>query len=210
MPENGENGGFGHTALRRRIYLASNNRHKQQELSALTAGLATAFDVRLARDLRSGIAWDETGASFVENAMIKATVVKAHTDACVLADDSGLVVDALDGAPGVYSSRYAGREGDDDANNAKLLAALAGVPLPRRSARFVCTLVFIDEGGRMQSFVGECRGHVALAPRGTHGFGYDPLFVVEGRGLTMAELDAAAKNAVSHRARAVQAWIASL
>lgn len=189
------------------LYLASNNRHKAEELMAMAGG---RFDVRLAKELDPNVAWDETGTTFVANARIKAETVRRLTKAAVLADDSGLEVDALDGAPGVYSSRYAGKDGDDAANNAKLLRELAGVPDEKRGARFVCTLYFIDEDGNAQTFRGECPGVILHAARGGKGFGYDPLFKVAGDGRAMAEMSENEKNAVSHRSRAVQAFLATV
>lgn len=208
---------FGHTwtgddtitppSAPRILYLASNNRHKAEELTAMTGGL---FDVRLAKELDPNVSWDETGETFVANARIKAETVRRLTSAAVLADDSGLEVDALGGAPGVHSSRYAGTDGDDAGNNAKLLLALADVPDDRRTARFVCTLYFVDEQGHVQTFRGECRGTILRAKRGAKGFGYDPLFLVDGDGRTMAEMPEADKNAVSHRSRAVAAFLAAV
>jgi XTP/dITP diphosphohydrolase len=196
----------------RRLYLASNNRHKAEELAALAGGL---FDVRIAKELDPAVTWDETGDTFLANAKIKADVVSALVrakapGAAVLADDSGLCVDALGGAPGVHSSRYAGVDGDDAANNAKLLRALDGVPSAERTARFVCTLYFVDAAGVVSTFVGVCPGRILTAPRGAQGFGYDPLFQCDGETVSMAEMTAAAKNAVSHRGRAMQQWLAAL
>jgi XTP/dITP diphosphohydrolase len=189
---------------RRLIYLASNNAHKAQELTAMARGM---FDVRLAKELDPHVQWDETGSTCLENARIKAKVVRSLTNAAVLADDSGLEVDALGGAPGVYSSRYAGRDGDDAANNAKLLRELASTPEKDRKARFVCVLYFIDEQGREQSFEGSCPGSILMAARGEGGFGYDPLFLVDGHGKSMAELSPDEKNAVSHRRRAFDIFL---
>ena len=191
----------------RLLYLASNNIHKAEELKALTQH---RFNVRLARELDPQIVWDETGTTFLANAQIKADVVRKLTRHAVLADDSGLVVDALNGAPGVYSSRYAGVDGDDKANNAKLLNALHDVPDSKRTARFMCTLVFVDEHGHSTSFFGACEGRILTAARGTHGFGYDPLFALERDPRSMAELTEAEKNVISHRSRAVAAWLQAL
>lgn len=191
----------------RLLYLASNNRHKAAELAAMCGG---RFDVRVAKDLDPTIDWDESGTTFLANAKIKADAVRRLTKAAVLADDSGLCVDAISGAPGVYSSRYAGKDGDDAANNAKLLRELADVPDRRRTAKFVCTLYFVDERGTVSTFVGECPGKILTAPRGGKGFGYDPLFQVDGDPRSMAEMSEHEKNLVSHRARAVKAWLTSL
>jgi XTP/dITP diphosphohydrolase len=185
------------------LYLASNNRHKAEELGAM---LGDRFEVRLARELVPGITWNEDGETFLANASIKAQAVRAHTRSPVLADDSGLIVDVLGGAPGVHSSRYAGLDGDDAANNAKLLREVAGFPVAALTARFVCTLYFVDSQGKGHAFTGDCRGHIVRAARGAHGFGYDPLFEVAGTGRTMAELSAAEKNALSHRRAAFDAF----
>ncbi len=194
---------------RRRLYLASRNGGKLAELQAmLIAGGTPRFDAHLATELDPDLSWQETATTFEGNARIKAEAVRRHLTepACVLADDSGLVVAALDGAPGVQSARYAGDDATDAQNVAKLLDAMRHVPAGQRDAKFVCTLCFLDERGMPRTFVGECHGTIALAPRGTEGFGYDPVFVVEGGQVTMAELSPAAKNAVSHRRRAFDAW----
>lgn len=195
------------------LYLASNNSHKLEELKAIAAPRLGGLEVRLARDLDPKIDWDETGTTFAANARIKADVVLAAARAqgiraAVLADDSGLEVEALGGAPGVYSARYAGKDGDDAANNAKLLKELAGVPAERRGAKFVCVLHYIDWEGKHATFRGECLGSILMAARGGHGFGYDPLFLVAGTDRALAELPAAEKNAVSHRRRALDEWLA--
>lgn len=190
----------------RALVLASHNTHKLQEIQAMMSPLTPPWSVRLARDLSRDLDWDESGSTFFDNALIKAKAVRNLTKDCVLADDSGLEVDWLKGAPGVFSSRYAGKDGDDHANNAKLLEALKGVPMAQRTARFVCTLVFIDESGQIRSFVGKCEGQIALEARGRQGFGYDPLFLVKGRAETMAELSAEEKNRLSHRSEAMALW----
>ncbi len=197
------------------LYLASNNRHKLEELTAICAPVLPGTELRLARDLDPGIDWDETGDTFEANARIKAETVRRvalalGVRAGVLADDSGLAVDALGGAPGVQSARFAGRPGDDAANNAKLLRDLAAVPEGQRGARFVCVLHYIDADGRAAAFRGECPGSILPAARGAHGFGYDPLFLVAGTTRALAELPAAEKNAVSHRRRALDLWLRSL
>lgn len=189
------------------LYLASNNAHKAEELAAMLQG---RFDVRLAKELKPGINWDESAPTFEGNARIKAETVRQYTTERVLADDSGLCVDALRGAPGVLSARFAGKDGDDQANNAKLLSEVDGIPEKMLSARFVCVLHFIDEHGKGYDFRGECPGRIVKQARGAHGFGYDPLFLVDGTDQTMAELPAEKKNAVSHRRRALDQWLAFL
>lgn len=203
--------------MSRVLYLASNNRHKQEEFATILSGpFAGRFEVRVARDLDEEIDWNETGSTFEENARIKAEAVRRLTKDPVIADDSGLVVAALGGEPGVHSSRYAGRDGDSVANNAKLvheLTKLAGGDLTKKfPAKFVCVLHYIDEAGNAHVFRGECPGAITLEARGKQGFGYDPLFLVakpDGSlgDRTMAELAPSEKNAVSHRGRAVAKWL---
>lgn len=204
------------------VYLATLNEHKVQELIAILATLGRRdLDVRPAAAIAPDLIWDEVGSSFVENARIKALAVRdalgkrGMADAAwVLADDSGLEVDALGGQPGVHSSRYAGAGATAEANNAKLRAALAKLDPERRRqfpARFTCALCFIDERGREQAFTGVCEGAVVADARGRHGFGYDPLFIVQGRdGLTMAELPEEEKNRLSHRRKALDLWLGAI
>lgn len=200
------------------VYLATLNPHKVQELLAMAQQLGhPQLDFKPASQIEPGIAWDETGVTFVDNARIKALAVLAAlrrqslADVWVLADDSGLSVDALAGAPGVHSARYAGPHATTAENNAKLLTELNRLKTagPRLfPARFTCALYFIDAEGREQSFVGLCEGHVTTQTRGHHGFGYDPMFIVDGMaGRTMAELTESEKNRVSHRRRALDQWL---
>ncbi len=149
---------------------------------------------------------EESGLTFEENAHIKALTARERFGLAALADDSGLEVDALDGEPGVYSSRYAGPCASDAENNSRLLLALASVPDAERSARFRCVMVFIDEDGSEFVGTGACEGHIEREPRGAHGFGYDPLFQPDATpGRRMAELGTAEKNAISHRGAALRA-----
>lgn len=192
------------------VVIATNNAHKVSEIRA-----ALDFEGWEFATLReAGIVSDpaEDADSFEGNARIKAEAARAAAEAAlghpvaVLADDSGLEVDALDGAPGVYSARYAGADGDDAANNAKLLAELAEVPEEQRTARFVCTLVFIDEDGAETVARGTVEGVIGFEGRGNEGFGYDPLFLpdaFEGR-LTLAEVSQQEKNGISHRGCALR------
>jgi XTP/dITP diphosphohydrolase len=180
------------------IVLASGNRGKLAELRQLLAGLD--FEVVAQTDLGVGDA-DETGLSFVENALIKARHAAQATGLPALADDSGLCVDALDGAPGLYSARYAGRHGDDAANNRLLLERLHGVDTAQRSAHFHCSLVLLRHAADPAPLVAEGRwfGRVLTAPRGDKGFGYDPLFLPHGFERSGAEFEAEEKNRLSHR-----------
>jgi XTP/dITP diphosphohydrolase len=155
---------------------------------------------------------DETGLTFVENAILKARNAAAHTGLPAIADDSGLEVDHLNGAPGIYSARYAGPAGDSAANNARLLQALAGVPEDRRSARFQCLLVYLRHTDDPTPLIcqGTWEGSILQAPRGDAGFGYDPLFLVPGDDCSAAELSAERKNALSHRGQALRCLLAAL
>jgi len=188
----------------RTIILATHNKHKITELQAM---VGNNINIKGLDGFSPKIAWVETGTTFQENARIKALAVRSHTEAAVLADDSGLSVKALDGAPGIYSSRYGGVDGDDDNNNRKLLKELADIEPEERSAAFICSLVFIDEKGNESSFEGKCEGIISTAASGTQGFGYDPLFVPNGYDKSMAELGEAIKNKISHRFNAVNLWI---
>jgi len=189
----------------RRLVVATGNPHKVGELRALCAGLPVEI-------VPIGVIapdWhiEETGATFEQNATLKARAAASRSGEWALGDDSGLEVDALGGAPGVKSARFAGGTGHDDAaNNRKLLALLASVAAERRAARFRCVLALASPAGTLRTAAGVCEGWIALAPRGSGGFGYDPLFeVAEPGGRTMAELSPGEKNRVSHRARALAA-----
>ncbi len=185
-----------------KLVLASGNAGKLAEL----AGLLADSGIQLVTQSSLGIAdAEETGATFVENAILKARHAAQQSGLAALADDSGLVVDALNGAPGLHSARFAGAHGDSAANNAKLLQALDGVAAPQRSAHFHCTLVLLKHARDPAPLIAEGRwhGHILLAPRGDHGFGYDPLFLPDGEQLSAAEMPAARKNAISHRAQAL-------
>ena len=181
-----------------RLLLATRNAHKLAEIRAMLPGVDL-----VGTDAFPGVPDPaETGATFEENARIKAEAWRDATGLPALADDSGLEVEALGGAPGVLSARYAGTHGDTAANNAKLLRALEGVPAERRGARFVCALALALPGGATRTLRGECRGRIVEAGRGAGGFGYDPLFVPEGEALTFGELPVETKARLSHRARA--------
>lgn len=186
------------------VVIATNNAHKVSEISS-----ALSFDGWTFQSLKeAGVDSnpEETGTTFVENARIKARAAHAITQGAVLADDSGLIVDALDGAPGVYSSRYCGTDGDDAGNNAKLLAELQGVLAEERTARFASVLVFIDEDGTETVAEGFVEGRIGFAPLGDEGFGYDPLFYPDAYHgeLTMAQITQEQKNAISHRGNALR------
>lgn len=146
----------------------------------------------------------EDGVTFAENAEKKAREVAQKTGCMTVADDSGLAVDALQGRPGVLSSRYAGENATDQQRYQKLLAEMAGIPEAQRGAAFTCSIAVASPGGRVQVVEGECRGRIALAPRGNYGFGYDPIFFLPEFGKTMAEIPPEVKNRISHRARALE------
>lgn len=152
----------------------------------------------------------ETGASFADNALLKARAVAEATSLPAVADDSGLCVDALNGMPGILSARWAGRHGDDRANLELLLAQLAEVPDDRRTAHFACAAALALPGGEDRVVEGRLDGHVVRAPRGTGGFGYDPIFVPEDGPRTLAEYAAEEKDAISHRGRAFRALVPAL
>ena len=147
----------------------------------------------------------ETGATFEANALLKARAIAAYTGLPAVADDSGLCVDALNGMPGVLSARWAGRHGDDQANLNLVLAQVADVPDGRLGARFVCAAALADPAGRETVVTGEVAGRLVRVPRGTGGFGYDPIFVPAGFDVTTAEMTPEAKDAISHRGRAFRA-----
>lgn len=185
-----------------RVVLASSNPGKLAELHAL---LEPAGMQVVSQDAFGVEGPEETGLTFVENALIKARAASAATGLPALADDSGVVVDALDGAPGVRSARYAGDGASDADNLAKLLASLAGVARSRRGAAFVCAIAYLRHARDPCPILceGIWEGRILDAPRGGGGFGYDPVFFVEALGRTAAELSRAEKNAVSHRGRAL-------
>ncbi len=193
----------------RRVVVASRNRHKVVEIGALLADLG--FELVPIDDVAPGTALVEDDPTFEENAIAKATQAAAATGLPALGDDSGLEVDALGGAPGVRSARYAGDPCDDGRNNTKLLGALAGVPAELRTARYRCAAAFVDPaGGAPVVRSGACEGVILEAPRGAGGFGYDPLFLVPSLGKTMAEIELSEKNRLSHRAAAFRALDAAL
>ncbi len=188
------------------LTIATRNAHKAQEIAAI---LPAHFSVHTLADYPTLPDVDETGSTFAENAALKACTISAALPGLVLADDSGLCVDALGGAPGVYSARYAGEHGNDAANNAKLLADLAAMPAGTPgTARFMCAMCLAEGGQIKAEFIGKVEGSITANPAGEHGFGYDPLFVPTGYTCTMAELPAEEKNRISHRADALQQFLA--
>ncbi|MFD2618100.1 XTP/dITP diphosphatase [Terrilactibacillus laevilacticus] len=184
------------------IMIASNNQGKVKEFKALLS----SFDVKVLSlsDLDEPIDVEETGETFEENAALKAEEICARTNMITIADDSGLVVDALDGRPGVYSARYAGLDKNDQHNTEKVLSELKEVPEDERTARFVCVLALAIPGKQTEFFRGICEGKITEAPIGEGGFGYDPIFYFPQKGKTLAELSQPEKNKISHRGHALE------
>ncbi len=192
----------------REILIATGNAGKLREIGQLTAHLPLRWRwLAEFADLPPAV---EDGHTFAENARRKALHYAGLTGLLTLADDSGLEVDCLDGRPGVHSARFAGPQRDDAANNRKLIGLLAGVPRQRRTARFRCAMALARPGAVLAETAGSLEGLIVDEPRGTNGFGYDPHFWLPQRGLTLAELSADEKNAISHRGQALRAMIAAL
>ena len=192
-----------------RVVLASGNAGKLREFSELLG--PSGFE--LVRQSEFGVTPPpETGTTFLENALIKARNAAQLSGLPAIADDSGIEVDALGGAPGVFSARFAGEDASDEANLAKLLAALEGLPPEKRTARYRCVIVFVDSALDARPLVGEgaWEGRIIAARRGTGGFGYDPSFVPVGETRTVAEMPAAEKNLQSHRGQPMRAFLAQL
>lgn len=183
-----------------RLLLATHNQGKRREWRVLLADLD--IELLLPDDLGIDAEVEETGETYVDNALLKARTLSATSGLPTLADDSGLEVDALDGAPGVRSARY--KLGTDEVRYRALLKALDGVPEAKRGARFRCIAALVLPDGREFTTEGVCEGVIGLSPQGEGGFGYDPVFFLPERGITMAELSADEKNRISHRARAAQ------
>jgi XTP/dITP diphosphohydrolase len=187
----------------KKLLIATNNPGKLQEYAELLESLPLTLTSPAQEGL--SLAVDESGATFAENAILKARAYAEASGLPTLADDSGLEVDALDGAPGVRSARYAGEGTSDEDRYRLLLRNLREVPAERRTARFRCVVAVAWPEGDVHTAEGRCEGVIGFEPRGTHGFGYDPVFYLPDRGQTMAELPPAVKNRISHRARAAQA-----
>jgi XTP/dITP diphosphohydrolase len=183
-----------------RMLIATNNPGKVREYDDLLRGLGLELCGLADMGLESQV--DETGHTFDENARLKAQAYCQASHLLTLADDSGLEVAMLDGAPGVHSARYAGQGASDADRIRKLLAALDGVPWDDRAARFRCVIALAWPDGRLETFEGQCTGVIALEPKGTNGFGFDPVFYLPELNCTMAELPMDVKNRISHRARA--------
>lgn len=191
------------------IVLASNNAGKVREINQLLAGM----DLHIHPQSEFGVPEaDETGLTFVENAILKARNAAAHSGHPAIADDSGIEVDALNGAPGIYSARYAGKGATDEANLNKLLEALADVPEAERTARFQCLMVYMRHAEDPTPLIcqGTWEGRILYEPRGSNGFGYDPVFFVPDHDCSAAELDSDVKNSLSHRGQALRKLLEAL
>ncbi len=182
--------------------LASKNQHKAEEIKAI---LGENFNVITQTDAKAGhIEVIEDGKTFEENAIKKAETILKATGKPVIADDSGLCVDFLDGAPGIYTARYAGENATDDENIDKLLDALRDVPFEKRTARFVCVIAFASPDEETITFRGECNGRIGFERQGENGFGYDPIFIPDGYECSIAEVSSDTKNSISHRGNALK------
>ena len=184
------------------VVIATRNPGKLREIQAILSPLR--LKILSLRDFPDIPEIIEDGQTFEENAVKKAGAVARQTGRTAIADDSGLAVDALQGRPGVFSSRYAGENATDTERYQKLLKEMAGIPPGERGAVFICAMAVASPDGKVQTVEGQCRGEIALAPRGTRGFGYDPVFYLPERGKAMAELDPEVKNRISHRALALE------
>ncbi len=182
--------------------LASKNAHKAEEIKAI---LGEGYQILTQTDAGVGdVDVVEDGTTFEENAVKKAETIMKLTGKPTIADDSGLCVDYLEGAPGVYTARYAGENATDEENIQKLLTALEGVPCHQRGAQFVCVIALAVPGEETRLFRGECPGRITEAPKGEDGFGYDPVFYYEKYAMTLAEMEPHIKNAISHRSQALR------
>ena len=188
--------------MKRKLILATRNKDKLKEIQALLSDLD--IDIMSLDEAENAPHVVEDGKTFMENAFKKAKVIAEATGIMALADDSGLEVDALDGAPGVYSARYSGENASDASNNEKLLADLEGVPAGKRSARFSCVIVVYHPSGRWISTEDKCEGEITEKSIGDRGFGYDPVFYLPSLNCTMAQLSAEEKNRLSHRGKALE------
>ncbi len=194
--------------MTRTVVVATFNRHKLREITGILPGLD--LELKSLADFPGAVPPDEDGATLEENALKKARSAAAFTGLWALADDTGLEVDALGGAPGVRSARYAGEAATPAGNNALLLAELSGVPPEKRTARFVCVMALVPPSGEPVISRGVLEGRICAGPRGGEGFGYDPLFELAGSARTLAELTAAEKNSLSHRALALKGILPAL
>jgi XTP/dITP diphosphohydrolase len=185
-----------------KVLVATRNQGKIREISSILEDIN--IEIRSLKDFPDIPEIEEDGLSFSENALKKARYVSELTGEVTIADDSGLEVEYLSGKPGVHSARYAGEHATDALNIEKLLKELKNVPYDQRKAKFRCVIILCSPKGPCHSVEGECKGIIGFEPRGTHGFGYDPVFIVPGYNRTMAEIEPEVKNRISHRARALE------
>lgn len=186
----------------KKLIIATNNEGKVEEIRELLAGLQV--NILFLKDIKGVPSVDEDGDTFAANALKKAREICNYCGEVTLADDSGLEVEALGGLPGVRSARFAGPLTDDEKNNRLLLEKLQHIPEHKRKAFFRCSIAIVSPGGESEIIEESCAGKIATEPRGTGGFGYDPLFIYEPSGLTFAQMDAEFKNKISHRGKAIQ------
>lgn len=192
----------------KKIIIATKNKGKAKDFEALFGPLG--YEVLTLHDVAEDMDVEETGTTFEENALLKATALANHLQTMVIADDSGLEIDALDGRPGIYSARYAGEEKSDEANIDKVLEELKDIKESERTARFVCAIAVASPNSEPFTVRGTCEGTIAQERKGTNGFGYDPIFFVPVENKMMAELTAEEKGAISHRGNALQLLAANL
>ncbi|RIW37735.1 XTP/dITP diphosphatase [Bacillus salacetis] len=188
--------------MKKKVIIATKNKGKAGEFERMLQ--PKGYEVLTLLDFPEFKDIEETGTTFEENAILKAEEASAILKEIVIADDSGLIIDALDGRPGVYSARYAGEEKNDDANIDKVLTELEGVPFNERGARFYCVLSIAGPNRKTSTYSGTCEGKILGERRGMNGFGYDPIFLVEDKDKTMAELTPEEKAAISHRGNALK------
>ncbi len=196
--------------MTRKVVIASRNEHKIDEMRRILNEAGLSLDLVGIREFPDLPDVDETGTTFAENALLKAREICAFTGIPAIADDSGLCVDALGGMPGIFSARWAGTHGNDLANLQLLLAQISHVAPDRRTASFRCAAAIVMPSGAEEVVEGIMRGSIIDTPRGTNGFGYDPIFIADGYSITTAEMDSANKDAISHRGLAIAALAPTL
>jgi len=192
----------------KKFIAATKNKGKIKEIKEILSNLP--FEVLSMQEAGIDKDIEENGKTFEENALIKAKEVQKISGEIVMADDSGLEVDYLGGAPGIYSSRFAGEEADDTDRVNKLLGMMEGVPFEKRTARFVCAVAVAFPGGESFTVRGTCEGYISLKPEGDKGFGYDPVFFIPEHGMTIAQMEAEEKNRISHRGKALRLMLEEL
>ncbi|MGE8206057.1 XTP/dITP diphosphatase [Heyndrickxia sp. NPDC080065] len=188
--------------MENQVIIATKNSGKAKEFEKMFSEYN--IKVKTLLDFPEAIDVEETGSTFEENAILKAETISKQYNIMAIADDSGLVIDALDGRPGIFSARYAGEEKNDEANIEKVLKEMEHIPAEDRTARFYCALALAKPDEKTITVSGTCEGNIINERKGNNGFGYDPIFFIKDKGLTMAELPSSEKNLISHRAKALQ------